>query len=62
MEKLLTVKEVAAITRTSLGWWRQRITRKEIRFYRLGKRTLIPESTLDQILKGGAVDPVKPAA
>lgn len=51
MENLLTVKEAAAVSRMSESWWRQRIFREEVPFVRIGRKVLIPESTVDGIQK-----------
>jgi excisionase family DNA binding protein len=49
-EKLLTVCEAAAQTTMSESWWRQRIHRKEIRYFKIGNRVLIPESTIEDVI------------
>jgi excisionase family DNA binding protein len=58
MEKLLTVGEAAEVTRVSEGWWRQRIARKELKVVYLGGRVLIPQSTVDEIIRTGTTEPV----
>jgi len=47
--ELFTIAEAAAYTRMSQSWWRQRIFRQEIRFVRIGRRVLIPRSTLEEV-------------
>jgi excisionase family DNA binding protein len=56
---LLTVTEAAELSRMSTAWWRQRIFRKEIRFLKVGRRVLIPKSTVDELLNRSVVEPRK---
>lgn len=55
--ELLTVIEAAKISRLSAAWWRQRIFRKEIRFLKVGRRVLIPKSTVEELLIQSVVEP-----
>jgi excisionase family DNA binding protein len=57
--ELLTVIEAAELTRMSPAWWRQRVFRKEIRFLKVGRRVLIPRSTVDELLTRSIVEPKK---
>lgn len=54
---LLTVEEAAKQTKMSVAFWRMRIFRKEIQFVKLGRRVLIPQETIDEIVKRGVVEP-----
>ena len=57
MEKLFTVKEASQMTKMSLSWWRMRVFDKDIRFFKIGRRVLIPESTVEGVLKSSVVEP-----
>jgi len=54
---LLSVEEAAKQTRTSVAFWRTRIFRKEIQFVKLGRRVLIPQNTVDDMIQRGLVQP-----
>lgn len=54
---LLTVKEAAEQTRMSTSWWRQRVFRKDIRFFKIGRRVFVPQSTVDEIFQRSLVEP-----
>jgi len=43
----------------SPAWWRQKIFRKKIRYLKIGRKILIPQSTIDEILKEAVVEPRK---
>lgn len=53
---LLTISEVAQITRMSASWWRQRVFRKEINYLKIGRSVRIPRSTVDEVLRSSHVD------
>ena len=55
--ELLTITEAAKLTRMSSAWWRQRVFRKEIKFLKVGRRVLIPKSTIDELLNQSIVEP-----
>ncbi len=57
--ELLTVIEAAQLSRMSAAWWRQRIFRKEVKFLKVGRRVLIPKSTIDELLNQSVVEPKK---
>ena len=54
---LNTVNETADKLRLSPAWVRQKIFRREIRFLKIGSRVLIPDSTIEDILKKSIVEP-----
>ncbi len=56
-DKLFSITEAARITGVSVAWWRQRIFQKEIRFVKMGRRVLIKESTIKDLIEKGTVDP-----
>jgi excisionase family DNA binding protein len=57
-ERLYTVEEAAKVTRMSVPWWRQAIFQKKVRICRIGRRVLIPDATIRDLLKTGIVEPV----
>ena len=56
-EKLFTVYEAADVTRLSVAWWRQAVFQRKVRYLKLGRRVLIPESTIHCLLESSAVNP-----
>ena len=55
--KLLTVNEAAEATRMSTSWIRMKVFRKELTFLKIGRRVLIPQSTIDDLLAQAVVEP-----
>jgi excisionase family DNA binding protein len=55
-EKHYTIKEVAEQSRLSVSWWRQRISKKEMRYLKIGRRVFVPESTLQKMFTDGIVE------
>ena len=56
MVELFTVREAAKKTKVSEGWWRQRVFHKEVPFVKLGRRVLIPKSTIEKLIREGTVE------
>ena len=56
-EEMHNIKRAAAIINVSEGWWRERVFKKKIRFVRIGRRILIPDSTISDLIKKGVVEP-----
>lgn len=54
--KLWTVKEASEMTRMSESWFRQAVHKKAIRIIKLGRRVLIPDATIQELL-AGVVEP-----
>jgi hypothetical protein len=46
LEHHYTVEEAAEISRMSVAWWRKAIFQRQVDVCRIGRRVLIPESTL----------------
>jgi len=59
-EKLYSIPEAADRSRLSVSWWRQRIFQREIRFVKVGRRVLIPEATINELIEKGVVEPKNP--
>ena len=55
-EKHYTIKEVAEQSRLSVSWWRQRISKKEMWYLKIGRRVFVPESTLQKMFTDGIVE------
>ena len=54
---LFTVKETASKLRMSQAWVRMKIFQREIAYLKVGRRVLIPESTIEEILRRALVRP-----
>jgi excisionase family DNA binding protein len=54
---MLSVKEAAALSGMSEGWWRARIFRKEVPFHKIGRRVLISEEDVRSMLEQSRVQP-----
>lgn len=59
MEDLFTIKEAAQESKMSPGWWRQRVFHRDVRFLKVGRKVLIPKTTIDQVLTQSIVEPRK---
>jgi excisionase family DNA binding protein len=57
-DRLLTVREVAEMLRTSERFPRRLIAERRIRFARVGRHVRIPESALREFIAAGLVEPV----
>jgi excisionase family DNA binding protein len=57
LEPLYSLPEAAKATNVSLAWWRQKVFQRQVRFLKLGRRVLIPQSTIEELLKRGIVEP-----
>ena len=55
--KALTISEAAEQSRMSEAWWRQQIFQKKITHLKIGRRTFIPEKTLEDLFKKSLVKP-----
>ena len=54
-----TIKEAAEYSRLSISWWRQKISKKEVRHLKIGRRVFVPESTLQKMFTDGIVETTK---
>ncbi|MFH1629662.1 MAG: helix-turn-helix domain-containing protein [Pseudomonadota bacterium] len=55
--KALTIPEAAERSRMSEAWWRAQIFQKKITHLKIGRRTFIPEKTLEELFKKSIVKP-----
>lgn len=58
MEKIFSIKEASDLSRMSVAWWRRKILLNEIRYLKIGRRVLIPKSTIDDLFKRAIVEPI----
>jgi len=56
MEKIYTIKEASGLSKMSVAWWRRKILLKEIRYLKIGRRVLIPESTINNLFESAVVE------
>jgi excisionase family DNA binding protein len=56
-EKYYTIKESAEKSRLSVSWWRQKISNKEVRYLKIGRRVFVPESTLEKMFSDAVIEP-----
>jgi len=59
MRHKLDITEAARISGMSVSWWRQRVFRKEVPFYRVGRRIVFDAEDIAKILDKCRVEPVK---
>lgn len=52
-----TIKEAAQRWRMSEAWVRKQVFERKIRFLKIGSRVFIPESTIEDVLNCGIVEP-----
>jgi len=58
-EKHYTIKEAVEQSRLSVSWWQQKISKKEIRYLKIGRRVFVPESTLQKMFTDAVVEITK---
>jgi hypothetical protein len=58
MDRKLDIKEAAALSGMSVAWWRQKVFRKEVPFYRVGRRIVFDTGDIAKILARCRVDPI----
>jgi excisionase family DNA binding protein len=51
--KLLTVQECAALTGTSIAYWRKAIARRRVPVHRIGRLVRIAQRDLEALLRSG---------
>ena len=57
IEEVYTVREAAEKTKLSIAWWRQQVFQKSVRYIKIGRRVLIPKSTVEALFVDGNVEP-----
>jgi hypothetical protein len=61
MRQKLDITEAARISGMSVSWWRQKVFRKEVPFYKVGRRIIFDAEDIAKILDKCRVEPVKEA-
>ena len=56
-EQLFTIKEASEETKLSEAWWRQAVFQRKVKYLKLARRVLIPESTIRQMREKAVVEP-----
>jgi hypothetical protein len=57
MRQKLDINEAARISGMSVSWWRQRVFRKEVPFYKVGRRIVFDAGDIAEVLKPCRVEP-----
>lgn len=58
-EKHFTIEEAAKLSRMSVSWWRQKVSGREVRYLKIGRRVFVPESTLHKMFSDAVIEPIK---
>ena len=59
MRQKLDINEAARISGMSVSWWRQRVFRKQVPFYRVGRRIVFDIEDIAKVLDRCRVEPMK---
>lgn len=59
MQQKLDINEAARISGMSVSWWRQQVFRKQVPFYKVGRRIIFDAEDIARILDRCRVDPLK---
>lgn len=59
MQQKLDINEAARISGMSVSWWRQQVLRKQVPFYKVGRRIIFDAGDIARILDRCRVDPMK---
>jgi hypothetical protein len=59
MRQKLDINQAARVSGMSVSWWRQRVFRKEVPFYKVGRRIIFDAQDIARILDRCRVDPMK---
>jgi hypothetical protein len=57
MQQKLDINEAARISGMSVSWWRQKVFRKQVPFYRVGRRIVFDAEDIAKVLDRCRVDP-----
>lgn len=58
-EKKYTVREASEESGMSVSWWRQKCFQRKIVYLKIGRKVLIPESTLQEVMRNAVVIPTR---
>jgi excisionase family DNA binding protein len=57
MRQMFDIKKAAELTGLSVSWWRKAVQGRTVPFVRIGRRILIEESAINQLLDQSRVEP-----
>lgn len=57
MSEYLDIKDAATASNLSVAWWRAKIFRREVPFYRVGGKILISRKDLENLMVTSRVEP-----
>jgi hypothetical protein len=61
MRQKVDINEAARISGMSVSWWRQRVFRKQVPFYKVGRRIVLDAEDIARVLDRCRVEPIKDA-
>jgi hypothetical protein len=61
MRQKVDITEAARISGMSVSWWRQKVFRKEVPFYKIGRRIVLDTEDIGKVLDRCRVEPIKDA-
>ena len=59
MRQKVDINEAARISGMSVSWWRQKVFRKQVPFYKVGRRIVFDTEDIVKTLDRFRVEPVK---
>jgi hypothetical protein len=57
MTQKLDINEAAKLSGMSVSWWRQRVFRRQVPFYRVGRRIVFDADDIAKVLSPCRVEP-----
>ena len=57
LSQKIDIRKAAQISGLSVAWWRQRVFRKEVPFYKVGRRVLFDPDDIARLLNRCRVEP-----
>ena len=61
MRQKIDINEAARISGMSVSWWRQMVFRKQVPFYKVGRRIVLDAEDIAKLLDRCRVEPIKDA-
>jgi len=59
MRQKVDINEAARVSGMSVSWWRQKVSRKEVPFYKVGRRIVFDTEDTAKTLDRCRVEPLK---
>ena len=53
----ISLTEAAQLSGMSLSWWRKKVFRGEVPYYKIGRRVLVDTADLEQIFRQNRIEP-----